>query len=98
VEDDDAIVIESDNDEESAEDLFVGQRRTTKQPTSKAPARAKSPPKKRATTRTKAPAAKKQTTLNFSQTPSQRGPTQRAAASRAKKVIEEVSLRLSVKV
>ncbi|KAJ4296639.1 meiotic recombination [Kalmusia sp. IMI 367209] len=98
-EDSDVIMIEDNNiegaggDSDSGEDLFVGQRSTATKPASKAPTRAKSPAKKTAATRTRAPATK-QSTLNFSQSSAQRGPTprastQRAAASRAKKVIEE---------
>lgn len=89
-EEDGDVVMISDGDEESAEDLFV--KSTKKAPAKKtavkAPARAKSPAKKTTTTRAKAPAAPKQATLNFSQTPTQRSQPTRPAASRRKKVVE----------
>ena len=94
-EDGDAIMI-SDNDEESAEELFVKPakkapaRKTA--PVAKAPARAKSPVKKTpAPARTRAPAASKQATLNFSQPSTQRSQPTRVTASRGKKAAEPVS-------
>jgi len=94
-EDGDAIMI-SEDDEESAEDLFV---KPTKKapakktaPAAKVPARAKSPVKKTsAPARTRAPAASKQTTLDFSQPSTQRSQPVRSTASRRKRAAEPVS-------
>lgn len=96
-EDDDVIMIdEVDNegsDESDGEDLFVGQKKRATSKTTSRASRAKSPVKKTtaSTTRTRKPPATKQSTLNFSQNSTQRAPTQRAAASRASKAIEEAS-------
>lgn len=90
--DDDVIMVdevyheEPEHSESDAEDLFVGQKkRVTNKPTSGA-TRAKSPVKKTAasTSRTRKTPATKQSTLNFSQTS-----TQRAAAPRASRAMEE---------
>jgi double-strand break repair protein MRE11 len=102
--DGDAIMISGDDDE-SAEDLFVKQKKApAKKPVvskapakalakapAKAPAREKSPVKKTPVSRTRAPAASKQTTLSFSQTPTQRSQPTRTTASRSRKLAEPVS-------
>lgn len=94
-EDGDAIMI-SEDDEESAEDLFVKSAKKVPAkktaPVPKISARVKSPVKKTpAPARTRAPAVSKQTTLDFSQPSTQRSQPVRSTASRKKKAAEPVS-------